>query len=221
MAKVDALLWLANQRPLLETLPHVNEDYAELWSSLRENHSAPASLGGNAVYSQLRNLFKEHAPSGKYSPDLKLVVRVLAAVAESLPDAVAAPADVAVDIPMESIATSSPLPATAAGPAAPLPAGMKGAGSALSAAGAAAAGFIAGAKKMAKAVAGRLESLKLSMRFTRVPEDPSSSAPPPAPPVGVAHEADFNIGDQEISEVAFQTASSQPASAQVDCLAGF
>jgi hypothetical protein len=120
MAKVDALLWLANQRPLLETLPHVNEDYAELWSSLRENHSAPASLGGNAVYSQLRNLFKEHAPSGKYSPDLKLVVRVLAAVAESLPDAVAAPADVAVDIPMESIATSSPLPATAAGPAAPL-----------------------------------------------------------------------------------------------------
>jgi hypothetical protein len=59
------------------------------------------------------------------------------------------------------------------------------------------------------------------MRFTRVPEDPSSSAPPPAPPVGVAHEADFNIGDQEISEVAFQTASSQPASAQVDCLAGF
>jgi hypothetical protein len=58
---------------------------------------------------------------------------------------------------------------------------------------------------MAKTVAGKLESLKFSMRFTRVPEDPSSSVPPPAPPAGVAYEADLNIGDQEISEVAFQT----------------
>ena len=82
---------------------------------------------------------------------------------------------------------------------------MKGAGAALSAAGAAAVGFMAGAKKMAKTVAGKLESLKFSMRFTRVPEDPSSSVPPSAPPAGVAYEADFSIGDQEISEVALQT----------------
>ena len=58
---------------------------------------------------------------------------------------------------------------------------------------------------MAKAVSCKLESLKFGMRFTRVPEDPSSSVPPPAPPAGVAYEANFNIGDQEISEVAFQT----------------
>ena len=166
MAKVDALLWLANQRPLLETLPRGDEEYAELRGSLRENHGAPETLGGQAVFGQLRNLFKEHASDGKYAPDLKVVVRVLAAVTETLPDAVAAPADVAVAMPMESIAPSSPLPTTAAGPAAPLHAGMKGAGAALSAAGAAAAGFMAGAKKMAKAVAGKLESLKFSMRFT-------------------------------------------------------
>ena len=121
MAKFDALLWLVNQRPLLETLPQGNEAYAELRGSLREHHGAPETLGGNAVYNQLRDLFKEHASDGKYAPDLKLVVRVLAAVTETLPDAVAAPADVAVAMPMESIAPSSPLPTTAAGPAAPLP----------------------------------------------------------------------------------------------------
>ena len=205
MAKFDALLWLVNQRPLLETLPQGNEAYAELRGSLRENHGAPATLGGKAVYAQLRDLFKEHAYDGKYTPELKIVVRVLAAVTETLPDAVAAPADVAAAIATGSSTPSSPLPTTAAGPAAPLHAGMKGAGAALSAAGAAAAGFMAGAKKMAKAVAGKLESLKFSMRFTRVPEDPSSSVPPPDPPAGVAYEAEFNIGDQEISDVAFQT----------------
>jgi hypothetical protein len=118
-AKVAALLWLANQEPLPETLLQGNEDYAELRSSLRENRSGPETLSVKAVFSLLRDLFKEHASDGKYTPDLKLVVRVLAAVAESLPHADAAPADVAVDMPMESI-LSSPMPATAAGPAAPL-----------------------------------------------------------------------------------------------------
>ena len=67
MAKFDALLWLLNQRPLLKTLPQGNEAYAELRSSLRENHSAPETLGGNAVYGLLRNLFKEHASDGTYA----------------------------------------------------------------------------------------------------------------------------------------------------------
>ena len=106
MAKFDALLWLLNQRPLPQALPRGDEDYAELRSRLHKSHGAPATLGGQAVYNQLRNLFIELASEGKYSPDLKLVVRVLVAVAERLPDAVAAPADVAVDMPMESILLS-------------------------------------------------------------------------------------------------------------------
>ena len=103
MSKFDALLWLVNRHPLPHTLPQENEAYAELRSTLRKYHDAPENLGGKAVYGQLRDLFKEHASEGKYSPDLKLVVRVRAAVAERLPDAVAAPADVAVDMPMETI----------------------------------------------------------------------------------------------------------------------
>ena len=67
MAKVAALLWLGNQQPLPGTLPRGDEDYAELRSGLRENHGAPVTVGGQAVYSLLRNLFKEHASDGKYT----------------------------------------------------------------------------------------------------------------------------------------------------------
>ncbi len=176
MAKVDALLWLVNHRPLLETLPRGDEDYAaaELRSSLRENHGAPETLGGQAVFGQLRDLFKEHAFDGKYTPDLKLVALVLAAVAESLLDADAAPADVALDMPTES-SLWSPMPATAVGPAAPLHAGMKGAAAALSAAGTAAAGLArtvaGGVRYLAGSRLGRFSagSSRLSRHLARRP----------------------------------------------------
>ena len=85
-----ALLWLAGRDPLPETLSKVAGAYADLQATLSEKHGAPLGLTEKAVYNELRKLFAAYGTGRKYIPNMKEVLRVLAAVGETLPDAISA-----------------------------------------------------------------------------------------------------------------------------------
>ena len=147
-----------------------------------------------------------------YVASRKEVLRVLSAVGENLPDPAALAA---------GTSTSSAEPSAGASR---LRAGMRGA---VSGAAAALSGAVAVASKVRKAVAGEISRLRLRIEAVRVPAGPTDSpssvageasaprsapgtAPGPVPgPVEAAgaHGVEFNLGDKEISDVAFEALS--------------
>ena len=79
-AQVEAMLWLAAKDPLPPTLSKVAGTYADLLVTLGKKHGAPESLTDDAVYRQLRRLFKAHGKQQTYTGNRHEVLRVLAAV---------------------------------------------------------------------------------------------------------------------------------------------
>ena len=74
------MLWLAAKDPLPPTLSKVAGTYADLLVTLGKKHGAPESLTDDAVYRQLRRLFKAHGKQQTYTGNRHEVLRVLAAV---------------------------------------------------------------------------------------------------------------------------------------------
>ena len=142
--------------------------YAGLLETLKSDYSAPGSITEKAVYDELRKLFGAHGKDGEYAPIRKEVLRVLTAVGETVPDAIA-DAGAGGDSTESAWSSASVVPSTGASR---LRAGMRGV---VSDAAAALSGAAAVASKVRKAVAGQISRLKLHIDTVRVPAGPTHS----------------------------------------------
>jgi hypothetical protein len=190
-------LWLAVQDPLPATLSKVVGTYADLRETLAEKCDAPMSLTDDAVYNELRKLFAAHGSDGKYVPNMKAVLRVLAAVGETLPDvdseADSSTAEAGVTSPEAAVPSSAPVPS---GSAMNLRRGSQSAAAAKAVATAAVA-------KILKGAVGQISRLRVTVEAVRVPPAPDSEAPATEPGSATAT-ADFEFGNAALSDDAFE-----------------
>jgi hypothetical protein len=190
---VEALLWLTGRDPFPETLSKVEGTYTDLLATLEKKHGAPEGLTDKAVYMELRKLFAAHGRDGKYVPNMKAVLRVLAAVGETLPDITGTEAAGASP---EAYPSSAPVPSGST----TLHAGMRGSGASAAAAKAVATAAVA---QILKGAVGQISRLRVTVEAVRVPPAPDSEAPA-AEPGSATATADFEFGDAALSDDAFE-----------------
>jgi len=198
---VEALLWLAVQDPLPATLSKVEGTYTDLLATLSGKHGAPATLTDEAVYQELRKLFAAHGRDGKYVPNMKAVLRVLAAVRETLPEvdseADSSSAEAGVTSPEAAAPSSAPVPSASV---------PRGRGAHLrrdAATAAAKAVATAAVAQILKGAVGQISRLRVTVEAVRVPPAPDSEAPA-AEPGSATATADFEFGDAALSDDAFE-----------------
>ena len=195
-AQVRALLWLAGRDPLPETLSKVAGAYADLPATLSEKHGAPLGLTEKAVYNELRKLFAAYGTGRKYIPNMKEVLRVLAAVGETLPDAISAAGS-------SSAEAGGTSPEATAPSSAPVPSG-RGAHLRTSASAATAKAVATEAvAKILKGAVGQIGRMKVTVEAVRVPPAAAVGAADPGPASTTAT-ADFDFGDAALSDAAFE-----------------
>ena len=195
-AQVRALLWLAGRDPLPETLSKVAGAYADLPATLSEKHGAPLGLTEKAVYNELRKLFAAYGTGRKYIPNMKEVLRVLAAVGETLPDAISAAGS-------SSAEAGGTSPEATAPSSAPVPSG-RGAHLRTSASAATAKVLATEAvAKILKGAVGQIGRMKVTVEAVRVPPAADVGASDPGPASTTAT-ADFDFGDAALSDAAFE-----------------